>query len=98
MFLKCGFFRCCIAGRGPLPVDTSDELVVDIHLLALASVRSHYLFMHHDLFDQLVEHMGVQFCEIGVLPNDRQELFSSLLAISAVNFSRFSLSKICSRS
>lgn len=74
MFLKRGFFRCGIAGGGPLLVDTSDELVVDIHLLALASVRSHYLFMHHDFFDQLVEHMGVQFCEIGVLPNNRQEL------------------------
>ena len=29
MFLKCGFFRCGIAGEGSLPVDTSDELVVD---------------------------------------------------------------------
>ena len=84
MFLKCGFFRCGIAGRGALPVDTSNELIVDIHLLALTSVRSHYLFMHHDLFDQLVEYMGVQFCEIGVLPNDRQEflhIFIDLLTL-----------------
>ena len=74
MFLKCGFFRCSIAGRGSLSVDTSDELVIDIHLLALASVCSHYLFMNHDLFNQLVEHVGSQFCEVGVLPNDRQEV------------------------
>ena len=67
MFLKCGFFRCGIAGGGSLLVDTSDELVIDIHLLALASVRSHYLFMHHDFFDQLVENMGGQLREIGVI-------------------------------
>ncbi len=74
MFLKCGFFQCGIAGEGSLPVDTSDELVVDINLLAFASVCRHYLFMYHDFFDQLVEHMGSQLCEIGLLPNDRQEL------------------------
>ena len=64
MFLQHGCFYRFVTGGLPFPVDTSDELVVDIHLLALAPILRHHLLMHHDLLNQLVENVGCEFGDI----------------------------------
>lgn len=57
-----------------LLVDKTDELVVDVHLLSFYAVRTNFLFVYHDLLDQLVKDIRCQFLNVGVLPNQRDEL------------------------
>ena len=54
-----------------LLVDKTDELIVDVHLLGFYAVRTNFLFVYHDLLDQLVKDIRCQFLNIGVLPNQR---------------------------
>lgn len=76
-------FRLCLirldhlAGAAAITplVDAADEFIVDVHLLGLNTIRPDCLFMYHDPLDQLVEDVGSQFCNAGIFPDERQELF-----------------------
>ena len=57
-----------------LLVDKTDELVVDVNLLGFYTVRTNFLFVYHNLLNQLVKDLRCQFLNIGVLPNQRDEL------------------------
>mgnify|MGYP006999057486 FL=1 len=80
--MPVGFRLCLIrldhlAGAAAITplVDATDEFVVDVHLLGLDTIWPDCLFMYHDPLDQFVKDAGSQFCNAGIFPDERQELF-----------------------
>ena len=56
---------------------------MDVHPLALAAIGIDGFFIHHNLFDQLVEDMGIQFRDIGLFPDNRQEFLNVVVNLFA---------------
>lgn len=83
--------------------DQPDEFIVNIHLLRFYAVRSDRLLVYHDFLDQLVKNVWRQLLQVGILPNQRDELLDIIVefiipGISADSASRFPRSSACSRS
>lgn len=90
-FVSCEFYQCQLLTlrsilNTPYPIDQqlfhidiSDKFVVNIHLLAFDTVLIDLLFMHHDFFNQFIEDMGIEFCDISVFLNERQKIFHVLV-------------------
>lgn len=58
-----------MASLSMVQADIPNELVVDIHLLGDGTVLADLLLVHYDLFDKLVEDVGVELLGVGILPD-----------------------------
>ena len=61
--------------------DQPDEFIVNIHLLRFYAVRSDHLLVYHDSLDQLVKDVWRQLLQVGILPNQRDELLDIIVEL-----------------